>query len=110
MEKKKYIYHKRINEGKLAEMIEKKNRLKGNTDEMYERGRAMKKREVVEWALELKRLLLLIEEHIANIHKTQFTQEHFCKLMGQALGNYDLKDALKKKLLKRMNSNPYMID
>jgi hypothetical protein len=109
-DKGKYVYIKRINEDKLLKLVDRKNRVKAGTDELYESGRRLKNRDFIESALDLKRLMLLIEEHIANIHKTQFTQEHFCKLMGEALGNYQLKDALKKKLLKRMNANPYMID
>jgi hypothetical protein len=67
------------------------------------------RRNLIEEALELKRLLLLVEEHLASIYKVEMTQEHFCRLMGEAYKR-QLKNSFKKKLLRRMNADPYMVE
>lgn len=44
-----------------------------------------------------------------SIYKKQIKNEDICKLSTAM--NYDkIKSSLKRKLIKRVNSNPYMID
>lgn len=67
------------------------------------------RRKLIEDALELKRMLLVVEEHFVGLYKVEMTQEHFCRVMGEMYSRR-LKNSFRKKLLRRMNANPRMIE
>lgn len=110
--KVRFIYVKQLNHEKLTRMERQRDRLRAESDSIYEEAYGLKmnsRRKLIEEALELKRLLLVVEEHFVRIYKIEVTQEHFCRIMGE-LYTHRLKNSLKKKLLRRMNANPRLIE